>query len=229
MNRRILAIIVALALAIGGGALVISYARNADARAIAAESPAPVWVAHQAGPGRHDPQGRRAHRAHRADRRSARKAVPAGALRRSTPTTTRCWRTSDIAAGRVPAGGPVRHHAGRARRRSRCRPACSPSRSSSPTRPGSARSSPRARTSRSTRRYKLKDLRDTPEAKIFNDNDVHGTSLLLPDVLVIGMGDTPLSARQAEPQPRASTPRRSRRPAATSSSPSPSRRPSAGR
>ena len=42
--------------------------------------------------------------------------------------------------------------------------------------------------------YQIKDLRDTPEAKIFNDNDVHGTSLLLPDVLVIGMGDSPLSA-----------------------------------
>ncbi len=56
--------------------------------------------------------------------------------------------------------------------------------------------------------YQIKDLRNTPEAKILNDNNVHGTSLLLPDVLVIGMGDSPLSApvkpqadgQQANPQ-----------------------------
>ena len=45
MNRRILAIALAIALAIGGGALVITYARNADARALAAETPARVYVA----------------------------------------------------------------------------------------------------------------------------------------------------------------------------------------
>src|SRR6478672_10809612 len=45
MNRRILAILVAVVLAVGGGAMVITYARNADARAISAESPTPVYVA----------------------------------------------------------------------------------------------------------------------------------------------------------------------------------------
>jgi len=45
MNRRILAVLLAVVLAVAGGALVITYARNADARAIAAESPTAVYVA----------------------------------------------------------------------------------------------------------------------------------------------------------------------------------------
>ena len=45
MNRRILAVIVAAVLALGGGVLVIAYAKSADARAIASAQPTTVWVA----------------------------------------------------------------------------------------------------------------------------------------------------------------------------------------
>ncbi len=46
--------------------------------------------------------------------------------------------------------------------------------------------------------YKIKDLRDTPEAKLINENDINGTSVLLPDLLVIGMGETPLGRTRQE-------------------------------
>ena len=45
MNRRILAVIIAVLLAVGGAALVLVYAKNADKRAIAAAQPSTVWVA----------------------------------------------------------------------------------------------------------------------------------------------------------------------------------------
>ncbi len=45
MNRRILAVVVAVLLAVAGAALVLVYAKNADKRAIAAAQPSTVWVA----------------------------------------------------------------------------------------------------------------------------------------------------------------------------------------
>ena len=44
MGRRILAIVVAAVLALIGGVMVLLYARNADARAVAAASPRTVFV-----------------------------------------------------------------------------------------------------------------------------------------------------------------------------------------
>src|SRR6476620_6971669 len=98
MNRRILAIIVALALAVGGGALVIMYARNADARAIAAETPAPVWVAQQP-----VPAGTTLKDAQRtgliAQTSVSSKAVPVGALQEINADNNALLATTDIAAG----------------------------------------------------------------------------------------------------------------------------------
>jgi len=54
--------------------------------------------------------------------------------------------------------------------------------------------------------YKIKDLSNTPEAKILNENDVKGTSLLLPDVQVIAMGDSPLAGAAAQPAPEGQSP-----------------------
>ena len=41
--------------------------------------------------------------------------------------------------------------------------------------------------------YKIKAIGTRREAKIINDDDIHGTSVLLEDVLVIGMGQTALT------------------------------------
>src|SRR6476646_8611738 len=206
MNRRILAIALALALAVTGGALVIMYARNADARAIAAESPAQVWVAQQP-----IPAGTTLKDAQRtgliAQTAVSSKAVPVGALQEINADNNALLATTDIAAGEyllsarfgttpagtkaieVPTGMLAVSVA-----------LSDPARVGKFVTPGSHIAIYQS--------YKIKDLRDTPEAKILNENDIHGTSLLLGDVLVIGMGDSPLSApvkpqadgQQANPQ-----------------------------
>ena len=50
MNRRILAVIIAVLLAVAGAAMVLVYAKNADKRAIAAAQPSTVWVAEKVVP-----------------------------------------------------------------------------------------------------------------------------------------------------------------------------------
>src|SRR6478672_6196058 len=98
MNRRILAMIVALTLAVSGGALVIMYARNADARAVASESPAPVWVAQQP-----IPAGTRLKDAQQsgliAQTVVSSKAVPVGALQEINADNNALVATTDVAAG----------------------------------------------------------------------------------------------------------------------------------
>ncbi|KRF46784.1 Flp pilus assembly protein CpaB [Terrabacter sp. Soil810] len=197
MNRRILAIVVALALAIGGGLLVISYARNADARAIAEASPAPVWVSQQP-----VPVGTTLKDAQRtgliAQTSVSSKAVPAGALQEINADNNALLATSDIPAGEyllaarfgttpqgtkaieVPSGMLAVSLA-----------LSDPARVGKFVTPGSHIAL--------FQTYTIKDLRDTPEAKILNENQVHGTSLLLPDVLVIAMGDAPLAGQAAAP------------------------------
>jgi pilus assembly protein CpaB len=197
MNRRILAIVVALALAIGGGALVISYARNADARAIAEASPAPVWVSQQP-----VPAGTTLKDAERtgliAETSVSSKAVPAGALQEINADNNALLATSDIPAGEyllaarfgttpqgtkaieVPSGMLAVSLS-----------LTDPARVGKFVTPGSHIALYQS--------YKIKDLKDTPEAKILNENDIHGTSLLLPDVLVIAMGDAPLAGQAAAP------------------------------
>lgn len=194
MNRRILAIIVALALALGGGLLVVTYARNADARAIAAESPAPVWVAQQP-----IPAGTTLKDAQRsgliAQTSVSAKAVPAGALQEINADNNALLATSDIQAGEyllaarfgnTPAGTKAIEVPSGMLAVSLS--LSDPARVGKFVTPGSHIALYQS--------YKIKDLRNTPEAKILNDNDVHGTSLLLPDVLVIAMGDSPLAGGQ---------------------------------
>ncbi|KRF45515.1 pilus assembly protein CpaB [Terrabacter sp. Soil811] len=197
MNRRILAIVVALALAIGGGALVIMYARNADARAIAEASPAPVWVAQQP-----VPAGTTLKDAQRtgliAQTSVSAKAVPVGALQEINADNNALLATSDIPAGEyllaarfgtTPAGTKaIEVPTGML---AVSLSLTDPARVGKFVTPGSHIALYQS--------YKIKDLRDTPEAKILNENDIHGTSLLLPDVLVIAMGDAPLSGQAAQP------------------------------
>ncbi|GAA2741646.1 hypothetical protein GCM10009868_08450 [Terrabacter aerolatus] len=197
MNRRILAIVVALALAIGGGLLVVTYAHNADARAIAAESPAPVWVAQQP-----IPAGTTLKDAQRTglivQTSVSAKAVPAGALQEINADNNELLATSDIQAGEyllaarfgnTPAGTKAIEVPSGMLAVSVS--LSDPARVGKFVTPGSHIALYQS--------YKIKDLRNTPEAKILNDNDIHGTSLLLPDVLVIGMGDAPLSGQAPQP------------------------------
>src|SRR3954462_5149662 len=197
MNRRIIAIVVALALAVLGGALVVTYARNADARAIAAESPAPVWVAQQP-----VPAGTTLKDAQRtgliAQTSVSSKAVPVGALQEINADNNALLATSDIQAGEylltarfgtAPAGTKaIEVPSGMLAVSLQL---SDPARVGKFVTPGSHIALYQS--------YKIKDLRNTPEAKILNENDVHGTSLLLGDVQVIGMGDSPLAGAAAKP------------------------------
>jgi pilus assembly protein CpaB len=192
MNRRILAVVVALVLALGGGALVISYARNADARAIASESPTLIWVTQQP-----VPAGTTLKDAQRTGLISqtsvAAKAVPAGALQDLNADNNALLAVSDIGPGEVllnarfgsqPVG--VKAIVVPSGMLAVSVALSDPARVGKFVTPGSHIALYQS--------YKMKDLRNTPEAKIFNENDIHGTSLLLGDVLVIGMGDSPLVA-----------------------------------
>jgi len=197
MNRRILAIALALVLAVTGGALVVMYARNADARAVAAESPAAVWVAQQP-----IPAGTTLKDAQRtgliAQTAVSAKAVPVGALQEINADNNSLLATTDIAAGEYllaarfgnqPAGTKaIEVPSGMLAVSLQL---SDPARVGKFVTPGSHIALYQS--------YKIKDLRNTPEAKILNENDVHGTSLLLPDVLVIAMGDAPLAGQAAAP------------------------------
>jgi len=192
MNRRILALALAVVLAIGGGAMVITYARNADARALAAESPARVYVAQKP-----IPAGTTLKDAERQDMLAqtviAAKALPVGALETINADNNSLLALSDVQPGEfllsarfgtTPVGDKaIEVPSGMLAVSIEL---TDPARVGRFVTPGSHIAIFQG--------YQLKDLRDTPAAKTFNDNDVHGTSLLLPDVLVIGMGDSPLSA-----------------------------------
>lgn len=192
MNRRILAVLLAVALAVAGGALVITYARNADARAIAAESPVRVYVAQKL-----IPVGTSLKDAARLEMISetavAAKALPVGALDSINPDNNSLLALSDVQPGefllaprfgKTPVGAKaIEVPSGMLALSVQL---SDPARVGSFVTPGSHIAIYQS--------YQMKSLKNTPEAKIFNENEVHGTSILLPNVLVIGMGDAPLSA-----------------------------------
>jgi pilus assembly protein CpaB len=192
VNRRILAIVVALVLAVGGGLLVIMYARNADARAIAEQSPTQVYVAEKL-----IPTGTSLKDAERtqliAQTAVPAKAVPVGALTSIDADNNSLLALSDVQPGQVllAAGFGTTPAGTKAIEVPSGMLAVSvalsdPARVGKFVTPGSHIAIYQS--------CKIKDLSDTPEAKILNENDVHGTSMLLGDVLVIGMGDAPLAA-----------------------------------
>lgn len=197
MNRRILVILVAVLLAVGGGFLVITYAKNADARAIAEQTPAPVWVAQKP-----IPAGTTLKDAERTglilQTSVPAKAVPAGALQEINADNNALLAVNDIQAGEYllaarfgtqPAGTKAIEVPSGMLAVSVS--LSDPARVGKFVTPGSHIAIYQS--------YKIKDLANTPEAKILNENDVKGTSLLLPDVTVIGMGDSPLAGAAAQP------------------------------
>lgn len=98
MNRRVVAVLVAVLLAIGGAALVINYAKNADARAVADNQPTKVYVAKQT-----IPAGTTLKDAQRkdliAETNVAAVAVPVGALKDIGPDNNSLLALSDVQAG----------------------------------------------------------------------------------------------------------------------------------
>ena len=197
MNRRILVIIVAVVLALGGGLLVITYARNADARAVAEQSPAPVWVAQKIIPsGTSLKDAQRTGLIVQTDVPA--KAVPAGALQEINADNNALLAVNDIQAGEYllaarfgtqPAGTKAIEVPSGMLAVSVS--LSDPARVGKFVTPGSHIAIYQS--------YKIKDLSGTPQAKVINENDINGTSLLLPDVTVIGMGDSPLSGAAAQP------------------------------
>jgi pilus assembly protein CpaB len=191
MNRRILAILVAVLLAVGGGALVIIYARGADERAIADQTPTSVWVAQKlvtTGTTLKD-----AERTGLIVQTSVpAKGVPQGALQEVNADNNSLLALSDIQPGTYllaasfgttpPGTKAIEVPSGMLAVSVQL---SDPARVGKFVTPGSHIAIYQS--------YKIKDLADTPEAKILNENDIHGTSLLLSDVTVIGMGDSPLS------------------------------------
>ena len=98
MNRRIIAVLVAVLLAVGGAALVINYVRGADARAIADNQPVKVFVAEQL-----IPAGTTLKDAQRTElikeTRVATSALPAGALQEVGPDNNALLALSDVQPG----------------------------------------------------------------------------------------------------------------------------------
>lgn len=192
MNRRILAILVAVLLALAGGALVITYAKNADARAIAEAQPTKVFLAEKL-----IASGTTLKDAERTgllvETNVAAKAVPLGALPKVDETNNALLALTDIQPGEILIGSrfgttPVGAKAIEV-------PSgmlavsvelSDPARVGKFVTPGSHIAIYSS--------YRIKMLGDDERSKQINDNDVKGTSLLLGDVLVIGMGETALSA-----------------------------------
>ncbi len=192
MNRRLLAALVALILAAAGGGLVIVYAKNADQRALAGASPAGVWIAQQlipAGTTLKDAQqtGLLVHT------QVAAQAVPIGSLDTIDSTNEALLALSDVQPGEYVLGArfgtaPVGEKAIEV-------PAGQLAVSvefADPARVGTFVTLGSHIAIYSS--YKIKALGEDARSKKINDNDIKGTSVLLDDVLVIGVGSSALAA-----------------------------------
>lgn len=192
MNRRIIAVIVAVLLAVGGAALVINYVRNADARALAEAQPVKVYVAE-----RLIPAGTTLKDAERTElvkeTRVATAALPAGALQEIGPDNNALLALSDVQPGEFLMAArfgskPVGEKA------IEVPPGMlamsvelsDPARVGQFVTPGSHIAIYAT--------HGLKAFGDSAEAKALNELEVKATTVLLPDVQVIAMGNVALAA-----------------------------------
>src|SRR6478609_11980703 len=196
MGRRILAIAAAAVIALIGAVLVLFYARGADSRAVAAASPTTVYVSNAV-----IPAGTSLKEAVRlqevTETKVAARSLPAGALTTVDDNNSALVALADIppgqyvlsaAFGETPLGEKaLQVGAGKL--------AVSVA-LSDPARVGSFVTPGSFLTIFMT--YKLKQLDTSEQAKVFNEQDVKGTSVLLDNIKVIGMGDSSLT-----PQPTA--------------------------
>jgi pilus assembly protein CpaB len=191
MGRRSLAILAATLIALLGVVSVLLYANRADARAVAGQQPKTVFVTTAL-----LPSGTTMKDAVRSgllkQTTVAAKGLPLGALTAVTDEDSRLVAVSDI-----PPGEYVQ----------RSRFGTAPIGRKAIEVPGgmvavSVQLSDPARVGTFVTpgthlvvfdSYKIKALDDTSRAKQINQNDVKGTSILLPDVLVIAMGQTALN------------------------------------
>lgn len=192
MNRRILAVFVAILLAFVGAALVIVYAKNADKRAIAEAQPTKVYLAQKL-----IPSGTTLKDAERTDlfveTEVAAKAVPVGALKNIDASNNALLALTDVQPGEIliasrfgstPTGAKaIEVPSGMLAVSVEL---SDPARVGKFVTPGSHIAIYSS--------YKIVALGDDDRSKKINENDLKGTSLLLGDVLVIGMGETALSA-----------------------------------
>lgn len=192
MNRRFVAVVIAIVLAIAGAALVINYVRGADARAIADQQPAKVYVAAQL-----IPAGTTLKDAQRteliSETRVATDALPQGALQDINPDNNSLLALSDIQPGEFVMAArfgtrPVGEKAIEV-------PAGMLAMSlelSDPARIGKFVTPGSDITIYATHGMKL--IGEDQATKAFNELSLKGTTVLLDDVQVIAMGDTPLAA-----------------------------------
>ena len=194
MGRRILAIAAAAVIALIGAVLVLFYARGADNRAVAAASPTTVYVSNAV-----VPAGTSLKEALRlqeiTETKVSARGLPAGALTTVDDTNSALVALTDLAPGQyvlaaafgeTPVGEKaLQVGAGKLAVSVRLQ---DPARVGTFVTPGSFLTL--------FMTYKLKQLDTSEEAKVFNDQDVKGTSVLLDNIKVIAMGDASLTPAQ---------------------------------
>jgi pilus assembly protein CpaB len=194
VGRRILAIAAATVIALVGALLVLIYARGADARAVEANTPTTVYVSTAtvpAGTSLKDAQRQKLI----AETQTAAKAVPAGALTTIDETNNALLALTEIPPGQyllnsgfgeTPVGQKaLQVGAGKLAVSVQLE---DPARVGTFVTPGSNLTI--------FMTYKLKQLDDSPEAEVFNEQEVKGTSVLLENVKVIAMGEASLTPAQ---------------------------------
>lgn len=191
MGRRVIAIFAAALVALVGVAAVLLYARGADSRAVAAQQPVDVYVATK--PVSSGTMLKDAVRTGAIVKTSvASKGLPAGALTRVTDSNSSLLALTDIQPGEYVLSG---------------RFGTTPSGTKAIEVPSgmvavSVQLSDPARVGTFVTpgthiaifdSYKIKAIGDDQKSKALNEAAVQGTSILLEDVLVIGMGDAALT------------------------------------
>ncbi|WP_338537471.1 RcpC/CpaB family pilus assembly protein [Janibacter terrae] len=199
MKRRVIAVIVAVLLALGGSVMVLTYVRGADARAVAGAQPVYVYVAEQP-----VPAGTTLKDAQRNDlivrTKVASEARPDGALEWVGPDNNALLALSDVQPGEflmtsrfgtTPTGTKaIEVPPGKLAMSVEL---SDPARVGEFVTPGSRIAIYAT--------HKIKVIGDGAKVKQINELDVSGTSVLLPNVQVIAMGTKPLAAptQQASP------------------------------
>jgi pilus assembly protein CpaB len=197
MGRRILAIAAAAVIALIGAVLVLLYARGADSRAVAAASPTTVYVSNAV-----VPAGTSLKEAVRLQELTqttvAARSLPAGALTTVDDTNSALVALSDIPPGQYVLAAAFGEQAlGQKALQVAAGKLAVSVQLADPARVGTFVTPGSYLTIFMT--YQLKNLQTTAEAKVFNDQDVKGTSVLLDNIRVIAMG----AASLTPPQPSA--------------------------
>ena len=192
MKRRVIAVLVAVLLAIAGAAMVLTYVSRADDRAVADADAVPVWVAQEL-----VPAGTTLKDAERSElitqTNVAQGALPTGALQQIGPDNSSLLALSDVQPGEFLMS--ARFGTTPTGEKAITVPSGMIAMSvelSDPARVGQF-VTPGSRIAVYAT-HKIKAVGEDETSKAFNDLDVNGTTVLLPDVQVIAMGDTALAA-----------------------------------